>query len=176
MNKTQENMVCKRLRAAPDGFWTRLQKRLARTCSSHIASCPRCQRRLAAIGRVELTLSLMRTQPHSINLLANANTAALKYLTRPLRQTSCAERLRHVVPGPGRMEQTAPLLDRLMNIAACLFVVLMVRFGMVNSLFEIKDQGQKVVEKYYAKHLDAEIFKDVFGRPGNDGNPNSELS
>ena len=59
-----------------------VKERLAERCSAHIAACPRCQKRLAATGRVELALCFMRMQPHTMELLSQANTAALKYLDR----------------------------------------------------------------------------------------------
>lgn len=165
MNNLHDNTVCRRLRAAPDGFWKRIKQRLAERCASHIASCPRCQKRLANTGRVEMALCLMRMQPHQTDLLSKANTAALKYIKRSLRQTPSAERLRTAVPGPGRFAKTAPLLDRLINVAACLFIVLMVRAGMMSKMFEIREQGEKVIERYYAKNLDAQLYEDIFGSP-----------
>ena len=165
MNDTRHNEECKRLRTAPSGFWASVKHRLSERCLAHVATCPRCQKRLAATGRVEMSLCLMRMQPHTMDLLAQANTSALKYLKRSLRQTPCAERLRCAVPQPHRLEKARPMLERLINVAACLFIVLMVRVGLTKSLFEIKDQGTKVMENYYARNLDAQLFEDVFGQP-----------
>lgn len=165
MNDTRHTQSCRQLSAAPGGVWTLFKQRVAERCSAHIASCPRCQKRLARIGRVELAFCLMRMQPQAVNLLANANTAALKYLKRSLRETPRAETLRAAVYGPGRLEKAAPHLERLLNWAACLFVVLLIRTGVTHKLFEIKEQGTAVIENYYARHLDAQIFEDIFGQP-----------
>ena len=162
MNSTGHHKPCRQLRASPDGFWTRIKRHLAERCSSHIASCPRCQKRLAAVGRVEVGLCLMRMQPHTPDLLARANTSALKYLTRSLRQRPQAEQLRHAVFGPGRLEKATPLLERLIHIAACLFILLMVRAGIINKMFQIKEQGTAVMQNYYARHLDAETLDEIF--------------
>lgn len=165
MNDTRHNEQCRRLRAAPNGFWSMVKERLAERCSAHIAACPRCQKRLAATGRVELALCLMRMQPHTMELLSQANTAALKYLKRSLRETPCADRLRTAVREPGRMEKAAPMLERLMNVAACLFVVLMIRVGLTHKMMEIQEQGTRIMEKYYARNLDPQLYEDVFGQP-----------
>lgn len=165
MSNTRHNEQCRRLRAAPEGFWANFKMQLAERCSAHIAACPRCQKRLAKIGRVELVLCLMRTQPHTMALLAMANNSALKYLKRSIRQTPCAEQLRTAVHGPGRLEKASPVLERLINVAACLFVILMVRTGLTHKMFELKDQGTKVMENYYARNLDSELYEDVFGSP-----------
>jgi hypothetical protein len=126
-NARDHNEQCRRLRAAPAGFWQTLKTQLARRCSDHIDSCPRCQKRLAKIGRVELALCLMRMQPHTLALLARANASTLRYLKRSLRETQCAKELSAAVPGPGRLENARPMLERLTSVAACLFVILMIR-------------------------------------------------
>jgi len=116
---------------------------------------------------VDAALSLMRMQPQPKDLLARANTAALKYLKRSIRETPRAERLRCVVSEPSRMEKAVPLVDRLVNMAACLFIVLMIRSGLTDKMFEIKEQGTKVMQSYYARHLDngfGDLYEDIFGQ------------
>jgi hypothetical protein len=167
MNNVQHTEQCKQMRSAPDSLWASLKQRLFSRCSEHIASCPRCQKRLAAANRVEMTLSLMRMQPQAMDLLAKANTAALKYLTRTVRFSPCADQLRTAVHKPNRLEKASPLLERLLNVAACLFIILMIRVGLKNRMLEIQDQGTKVMENYYARNLDAKLFEDVFGQPPN---------
>lgn len=165
MNNERHNEQCRWLRAAPDGLWATFKLQMAERFSEHIASCPRCQKRLAKVGRVEIALSLLRMQPHTMDLLAKANTSTLKYLKRSTRQMSRAEQLRTAVHGPGRIEKARPVLERLINIAACLFVVLMVRTGLTHKMFEIREQGTKVMENYYARNLDSRLYEDVFGQP-----------
>jgi len=167
MNDIRHTEQCKRMRTAPDGFWASIKQRIARRCSDHIAACPRCQKRLAATGRVEMALCLMRMQPQTMELLAKANTSALKYLTRSVRQSPCADQLRIAVHKPNRLEKASPMLERLLNVAACLFIVLMIRVGLKNRMLEIQDQGTKVMENYYARNLDPQLFEDVFGQPPN---------
>ena len=164
MNDTRHNEHCKSLRAARRGFWASVRQRFSERCLDHVAHCPRCQKRLAAMQRVELSLCLMRTQPHTMELLGKANTSALKYLTRTSRQTACAEQLRCATHQPHRLEKASPMLERLINVAACLFVVLMIRVGLTNKMFQIKEQGTKVMENYYARNLDPQLFEDVFGQ------------
>lgn len=114
-----------------------------------------------------MALCLMRMQPQTMELLAKANTSALKYLTRSVRQSPCADQLRIAVHKPNRLEKASPMLERLLNVAACLFIVLMIRVGLKNRMLEIQDQGTKVMENYYARNLDPQLFEDVFGQPPN---------
>lgn len=167
MNDTRGHKHCKPLRTARPGWWSVLTNHLTERCRTHIAGCPRCQRRLARIGRVDAALSLMRMQPQSRDLLARANTVALKYLKGSVRDTPHAERLRRAVPEPSRMEKAVPFVDRLVNMAACLFIVLMIRSGLTDNMFEIKEQGTNVMESYYARHLDngfGDLYEDIFGQ------------
>src|SRR5512146_1328201 len=73
----------------------------------HVAQCPRCQKRLAALGQVDLALSLIKSQPHQLDLLMRANTAALRMLSRDLREAREAERLEEAPLEPGWLERCA---------------------------------------------------------------------
>ena len=55
-----------------------------------------------------------------------------------------------------------PGLERLLNAAACVFVVLMIKTGVSNSLLDYKEQGEAVIHNYYARNLDSQMFDEIF--------------
>jgi hypothetical protein len=68
-----------------------------RWIQNHIATCPRCQRRLARLGKVELAITLLKSRPHGLDLLMRANTQAIGVLKHSLRATTKAEYLRQLL-------------------------------------------------------------------------------
>lgn len=55
-----------------------------------------------------------------------------------------------------------PGLERALNVAACLFIVIMIKSGVSSSLLDYRDQGQTAIEKYYARNLDSQTFDEIF--------------
>jgi hypothetical protein len=66
----------------------------------HVASCPKCQQRLAGLTKVDLALSVIKSQPHRLDLLTRANTAAIRMLS-PRPRTGSSR------PGPNRRSPSA---------------------------------------------------------------------
>ena len=65
---------CRRIRG---WLYTTASKRFnseAGWLKDHIVNCPKCRRRLVSCGKVNLALSFMKTQPHSLDLLMRAET------------------------------------------------------------------------------------------------------
>jgi hypothetical protein len=144
------------------GRWNSLRLRLTERLSDHVAHCPRCQRRLAMVNRVELALTLVKTQPLSMGLLARANHKALDVLKHSLRNAPKSAALRIAKADLSRLEKIQPGFERILNVAACVFVVLMIKTGISHSLLDYKEQGEAVIENYYARHLDSQLFDDIF--------------
>ncbi len=61
---------------------------------NHIATCPRCRRRFAGFGKVMLAFSVIKAQPHNLDLLMRANTQAIGVLKHGLRNAPRAAKLR----------------------------------------------------------------------------------
>ena len=76
--KTQnKNNKCRQIR---QWLYDAIKSRLgieADWAQNHIANCPRCQQRLASLGKVNLALSVIKNQPHNLDLLSRANTQAI---------------------------------------------------------------------------------------------------
>jgi hypothetical protein len=129
---------------------------------NHIAGCPRCQRRLAGLGKVELAITLLKSQPHRLDLLMRANTQAISILKRSLRNTAKAEHLRNVRPEQNIIEKISGYKRPLLNAAACIAIALIMKGG--TSLFarQIESRGQKAMEHYYASNAGEDIASDIF--------------
>lgn len=128
----------------------------------HIATCPKCQRRLTLTGRVSLALSVIKSQPHSIELLEKANTKAVNVLKHSLRYSYKAEELKHSMPQPGLSEKFMARKHTFINAAACLLVVFLMKTGVFYSLEKLETESQKAVKNYYAKNVGKDITNDIF--------------
>lgn len=162
MNTTNDTNRCRNMEKRPVGFWNGLRLRLTEQLNDHVAHCPRCQRRLAMVNRVELALTLVKTQPLNVGLLAQANNKALDALKHSLRNAPKSAALRIAKADLNRLEKMRPGLERILNVAACVFVVLIIKTGMSRSLLDYQEQGEAVIKNYYARNLDSQLFDEIF--------------
>ena len=129
---------------------------------NHIAHCPRCRTRINRLGKVELALSLMKTQPHSLDLLTRANSKAINVLKHGLRTAPKAEELKNPANQKTQDEKYGRHLLPLSKTAACLGVILLLKLGVLSSISSFQEQGDCVVRHYYAKHLDQDYADELF--------------
>ena len=113
-------------------------------------------------NRVELALMLTKSQPYEMGLLARANNKALDVLTHSLRFGPKSTLLRQAKSDTNRIEKARPFIERVLNVAACLFIIVMIKTGVSNSLLSYKEQGEAVIHNYYARNLDDQLFKEIF--------------
>jgi len=163
-NKSQNgnSNKCRQIRA-----W--LHKAISRRChlgagwvQNHIANCPRCHRRLVNVGKVNLALSVMKSQPHKLDLLMRANTQAIDVLKHSLRRAPKAQKLRVMVPEPKLFERCSKYTHSAANVAACIAILLLMKIGIFSSMDKFQTQGQKVVEQYYASQVGEDLADEVF--------------
>jgi anti-sigma factor RsiW len=128
----------------------------------HIANCPRCQRRLAALGKVDIALSVIKSQPHRLDLLMRANDAAIHMLSRRLRETAEADRLKQAQPEPSLAERLAGPQNALVNLAACLAVLALARTGIFTSLDKAHTRGRAAMKQYYTNHAGEDLADEIF--------------
>lgn len=107
-------------------------------------------------------MMMVRTQQQDIGLLAKANHKALNTLKHSLRNAPKSLVLRTAKADTSRFEKIRPGLERILNIAACVFVVVMIKTGVSNSLLNYKRQGEDVIHNYYARNLDSQTFDELF--------------
>ena len=141
-------------RFGPDAGW--FQK--------HIAGCPRCRRRLVASRKVDLAISLVKTQPHKLDLLARANTSAISVLKHSLRGEPEVLALKTKLPEPKLLEMFRGCGRSAANVAACLAVLLLMKIGVLSSMNQFHSTGQKSMEQYYARRIGEDLAGDVFAQ------------
>jgi hypothetical protein len=129
---------------------------------NHIANCPRCQRRLAYLGKVELAMSLLKSQPHNLTLLMRANTQAIGVLKHCIRTTAKAEQLRNIRPDLSIMERCARYKNAFASAAACIVIAFLIKGSAFSSARFFESKGQKAVEHYYASNAGEDITRDIF--------------
>jgi len=129
---------------------------------NHISNCPKCQRRIASMGKVNLALSLIKSQPHSLDLLMRANAQAIKMLKHSLRDCPSAEKLKTILPEPGLFERCAKYRNPITNTAACFAILFLMKAYVFSSMSSCRDQGQKTLKHYYATQAGQDIADEIF--------------
>lgn len=129
----------------------------------HAAHCPRCQKRLAAIGKVDLALSLIKSQPHQLDLLTRANSAAVRMLKHSLREAAQAEKLEQARPEPCLIERCARYRISVTNVAACVAILFLTKAGIFSSFDRLHTRGEAALKQYYTHQAGEDVAKDIFG-------------
>ena len=130
---------------------------------SHVANCPRCQRRLVSAGRVNLALSAMKTQPYNLDLLMRANTQAIGVLKHSLREAPKAQKLKTAKPEPKVFERLVKYRHSTLNAAGCIAILFFMKIGVFSSMHTFQREGEKVVKQYYVSRAGQELADEVFG-------------
>ena len=128
----------------------------------HVASCPRCQKRLAALTKVDLALSAIKSQPHQLGLLMQANSAAVKMLNHPLRREAQERRLDEAKPEPCLMERCLGHRYAVANVAACVAILFLTKAGIFSSFDKARTEGQEVMKNYYTSQVGEDLAGEVF--------------
>ena len=163
MKNIKADNKCRRIRAwlykaissriGPEADWVQ----------NHIANCPRCQRRLASAGRVNLALSVIKSQPHNLDLLMRANAQAIGVLKHTLRNKPRAQELKAKLPEPKSIERCGKYGHSVANVAACAAILLLMKTGVFSSLDRFQTRGQSVMKQYYASRVGEDMADDIFG-------------
>lgn len=161
INKSKNNK-CGRIRA-----WLRraVASRFsldANWVQKHIADCPKCRRRLAAVSKVNLALSMIKSQPHNLDLLKRANTQALGVLKHSLRHAPKARMLKAARPEPKLFEKCRKYAHSTANAAACITIICLMKTGIFSYMDNVQSQGQEVVKQYYASQIGQDMADDIF--------------
>ena len=160
--KTTINNKCKSLRT---WLYQALNSRIglgATWVQNHIAVCPRCQQRLASVARVELAFSIIKSQPHNLDLLMRANTQAIGVLKHSLRNAPKAQKLKAILPEPKLLEKLGRYASPALKAAACLAILCLMKIGIFSSMDTFQTEGQKIVKNYYADNAGQELADEIF--------------
>jgi hypothetical protein len=129
---------------------------------NHIANCPKCQRRFASVSRVNLALSLVKSQPHKLDLLMRANTQAIGVLKHSLREAPETAKLKTMQPEPKLLEVCNVHKSSAVNIAACIAILFLMKTGIFYSVDTCQDQGKKALKQYYINQVGEDLANDIF--------------
>jgi hypothetical protein len=129
---------------------------------NHIASCPKCQRRFASVSRVNLALSLVKSQPHKLDLLMRANTQAIGVLKHSLREAPKTAKLKTMQPEPRLLEICSVHKGSAANVAACIAILFLMKTGIFYSVDTFQDKGKKAIKQYYINELGEDLARDIF--------------
>ena len=130
---------------------------------NHIVNCPRCQQRMNRLGRVYTAFSLLKSQPHSVDLLMQANTKAISTLKHSLREAPKAAKLKKMRPRPKFTERCARYTHGIMSAAACIAILVLLKVGIFSSTENAQKQARRTVKQYYAKHVGQDLTDELFG-------------
>ena len=129
---------------------------------NHIANCPRCQRRMASAGKVNLAMSIIKSQPHKLDLLMRANAQAIGVLKHSLREAPKARKLKATRPEPKLLERWGKYRHSAANAAACIVVLFLMKTGVFSSMNKFQTEGQKAMRQYYACQVGQDLADEIF--------------
>ena len=162
MTRTKKDNKCRRIRA---WLYKAINSRFgldADWVQNHIANCMRCQRRMASIGKVNLAMSIIKSQPHKLDLLMRANTQAIGVLKHSLRQAPKARKLKEARPEPKLLERWSKYKHSAANAAACIAILFLMKIGVFSSMDKFQTEGQKVIRQYYAAQVGQDLADELF--------------
>ncbi|HSV99032.1 MAG TPA: hypothetical protein VLI39_02600 [Sedimentisphaerales bacterium] len=157
----------------PSGWGGRIRRRLldsaqrrfgpaAPWVQRHAAGCPRCRQRLAGLARVDIALSVIKSQPHQFDLLTRANAAAIRMLGHHLRQSEAADKLKEAKPKPSFAERYAGHQGAITNVAACIALLMLTKVGIFTSLDKARTRGEAAMKQYYTTRAGEDLAGEVF--------------
>ena len=128
----------------------------------HIAGCARCQERFARLGRVQLALDLLKSQPHGPDLLQRANTATIRVLGKTTRSDPQSRRLRSVTPESKFVERVSGIRGSLTQMAACIALMFLSRMGLFSATQNSQVCGKQALKYFYQKSLGENMADELF--------------
>ncbi len=162
MTGINKNNKCRRIRGWLSEAISRHFGLDASWLQNHITNCSRCQRRLVSYGKVNLAISAIKSQPHKLDLLMCANAQAVGVLKHSLRQAQKAKKLSTIRPEPKLRERFGKYASSTANVAACIAILLLTKFGVFSSMDMFQTQGQKVIKQYYASRAGDDLADEIF--------------
>ena len=106
-------------------------------------------------------MKLLKAQPHSPQLLKNANTRAINMLKHSARELPLAEKLRQKMPKPAFISGLSKYSHAVTYAAACITIVFLIKTGVFQTMDKWQSQGKQAVENYYTTSLDEDLLKEI---------------
>jgi len=111
---------------------------------------------------VDIALSVIKSQPHPSDLLTRANAAAIRMLSRQLRQTEAAGKLQEDQSEPSPAERYAGHQGAIANVAACIAILMLARAGIFASLDKARTRGEATMKQYYTTRAGEDLAGEIF--------------
>jgi anti-sigma factor RsiW len=162
MTREKKNNTCRKIR---NWLYQLVSGRFgidADWVQNHIANCPRCQRRMASVGKVNLALSLIKSQPQKLDLLSRANARAIGVLKHSLREAPKAQKLKAAQPEPKLLQRCSKYRHSATNAAACITILFLMKTGVFSSMSKFQAEGQKTMRQYYASQVGQDLADEFF--------------
>jgi hypothetical protein len=115
-----------------------------------------------SLSKVNLALSMIKSQPHNLDLLMRANAQAIGVLKHSLRQAPKALKLKTVRPEPRFLERCRKYAHPAANAAACITILLLAKVGVFSSMNKVQTEGQKTMKQYYASRVGEDLADELF--------------
>lgn len=161
---TTENTRCRRGRGSLISLADGPQGAMPNWLQRHLAACPRCRKRAVAMGRVTMSMMLVKTHVQPTDLLMRANQRATAVLSRKIRDLPKARKLNRAKPAPSLAMRLTKYTQSIAHAAACLAAMLLLRIGLFQSASRLHDRSAEAIENHYARHLDQDIVDDLFDK------------
>jgi len=162
MKGINNNIKCKLIRGWLSNAISKQFNPDAEWFQNHIAKCPRCQKRFLSYGKVDLAITAIKSQPHTLDLLMRANLQTINVLKHSLRRDKKAKNLKTLQPQPKLLEKYSRYSSSALNVAACMAILILMKIGVFSSMNTFQNQGQKVIEKYYVNRIGDDLAEDIF--------------
>ena len=127
----------------------------------HVLTCPKCQQRLVSINKIDNALMMMKSEIHTMNLLARANKQAIGVLKHSLRENPATIKLEDIRPRPSLISILSRYNHGLINTAACFVIFLLVKTHVFNSIEDFQAGGNKIMTNYYERQLGSDLADEL---------------
>ena len=134
MTNSRRTDNCGRSRSILDRFLENRTAIASTWLQKHLDVCPACRERMSRYNRFSLAMKLLKAQPHSPQLLKNANTRAINMLKHSARELPLAEKLRQKMPKPAFISGLGKYSHAVTHVAACIAVVFLLKTGVFQTM------------------------------------------
>jgi hypothetical protein len=103
-----------------------------------------------------------KSHPHRLDLWMRANTQTIGVLKHSLRNVPKAQKLKRIKPEPSLIEKSRKYKSSIVNTAACLAVLFLMKTGVFSSMDKFQTGGTNAMKSYYAARLGTDIADEIF--------------
>jgi hypothetical protein len=91
-----------------------------------------------------------------------ANSQAIGVLKHSLRSPREAKKLKTIRPEASRLCKFNRYSSSVLNLAACVTILFLMKIGVFSSMNTFQTHGQKFIQKYYANRIGDDLADEIF--------------